>query len=373
MTIIVGQVLLMIGVPYLSQRFTRYIKIEKWISPVVLCYTVGIAVANLELIVLDDGLSKQFTEITILLAIPLLLFSTDIINWLNYARSTILSFLMCVLSGIIITVLMAWLYQSKVDPVWQYSGMMLGLFTGGAPNMQAVGLMLNANEEMIVLVNAADIFCGGVYLIFLTSVAHRFFGLFLTDFDASKQIGEKTIEHLQPNLKYYFITVSLVLLVMGLSLGLTFLMTGDLKSIILTLLLSTTFSIALSFLPKVRTLPKTFEMGEYLLLIFCVAIGLLADFDNVLEKGGMVILFMASIWLGIVILHTLFCYLFGIDKDTLMITSTAAIYGPIFVGQVASAIGNKSLVFSGMATGLIGYAIGNYLGIAIAYLLKFWL
>ena len=53
-----------------------------------------------------------------------------------------------------------------------------------------------------------------------------------------------------------------------------------------------------------------------------------------------------------------------------MITSTAAIYGPVFVGQIASAIGNKKLIFTGIALGLLGFAVGNYLGIGLAYILK---
>ena len=37
---------------------------------------------------------------------------------------------------------------------------------------------------------------------------------------------------------------------------------------------------------------------------------------------------------------------------------------------VAAALKNKEVVIPGMIIGVIGYAIGNYLGVAIAYLLK---
>lgn len=62
--------------------------------------------------------------------------------------------------------------------------------------------------------------------------------------------------------------------------------------------------------------------------------------------------------------------LFRIDADTVLITSTAAIFGPAFVGQVAVALRNKEVVLSGIITGLVGYAVGNYLGIFIAYLVS---
>jgi len=70
------------------------------------------------------------------------------------------------------------------------------------------------------------------------------------------------------------------------------------------------------------------------------------------------------------VLHLLLARLFRIDRDTVMITSTAALYGPVFVAQVATVIGNKKLVLAGIALGLLGYAIGNYLGLSLAYVLK---
>ncbi len=368
------QMVLTLGFPYLAQRLNAKIKAFQWLSPVLLCYAVGILIANLKLFTVNTELAHQFTQITILLAIPLLLFSTDVPKWLSYARNTILSFLLCVLSGVIITILMSFFFYPHLENTWQYAGMMLGLLTGGAPNMQAIGFMLKASEETIVLVNAADIFCGGIYLIFLSSIAHRFFGLFLPDFQQDTVEGEscnRQFIHALP--KHYGIGLFLSIFVGGLAAGITYLVIGDLSSVILLLLSLTTLSIALSFIPFVRQLPKTFELGEYLLLIFCIAIGLLADFSSIIENGLMVISFMSSIWLGIVALHSLLAYFFKIDRDTVIITSTASLYGPAFVGQVASAIGNKKIVFSGMATGLIGYAFGNYLGVGVAYLLHHWL
>ena len=109
------------------------------------------------------------------------------------------------------------------------------------------------------------------------------------------------------------------------------------------------------------------------MLVFCVAIGMLADFSKLVEEGGMILVFTACVMFSAILLHYFLAALLRIDRDTVMITSTAAIMGPVFVGQIASVIQNKQLVFSGMASGLMGYAIGNYLGIGLGYLLKVWL
>jgi uncharacterized membrane protein len=61
---------------------------------------------------------------------------------------------------------------------------------------------------------------------------------------------------------------------------------------------------------------------------------------------------------------------FRVDTDTVVITSTAAVFGPPFVGPVAAAINNREIVVSGMTTGVVGLALGNYVGLAVAYLLR---
>jgi uncharacterized membrane protein len=48
----------------------------------------------------------------------------------------------------------------------------------------------------------------------------------------------------------------------------------------------------------------------------------------------------------------------------------AGIYGPAFVGPMAVALNNKSLIISGLTTGIVGYALGNYLGLSFYYLLS---
>ena len=53
-----------------------------------------------------------------------------------------------------------------------------------------------------------------------------------------------------------------------------------------------------------------------------------------------------------------------------MITSTALICSPPFVPVIAGAIKNREIIVSGLTVGIIGYAIGNYLGFIVAELLK---
>jgi len=69
------------------------------------------------------------------------------------------------------------------------------------------------------------------------------------------------------------------------------------------------------------------------------------------------------------LLHALLCRVFRIDVDTFLITSVAALMSPAFVPMVARSLRNPGILMSGMATGILGFAIGNYLGISVALLL----
>jgi uncharacterized membrane protein len=71
-----------------------------------------------------------------------------------------------------------------------------------------------------------------------------------------------------------------------------------------------------------------------------------------------------------IILNIILAYLFKIDADTAIITSTSTIFGPAFIGQVAMSMKNKEIIFSGMIASMVGIALGNFFGIGLAYLLK---
>lgn len=350
-------------------------KIEHLLSPIVMSYATGILLANFNIFEIDPALSNGISQASILAALPLLIYSTDIKKWLSNTQSILICFGLVILAGIISTTLNAFIFKSQVENAWMVSGMLAGVYTGGTPNMQAIGIALEAGEELYVLLNAADIFCSGIYLIFLTSIAHTLLGYILPSYNYNKkeEQGQGTPSKYNFGLKEIMLAGLTTILIIGLSAGLTYIFTGAIENASIIILLLTTFSIVASFVPRVREIEGTFEMGEYLLLVFCVAIGMLTDFRVLIEQGGSIIYFTASV-LGLTILiHYLLSALFKIDRDTAMITSTAAVYGPVFIGQVASTIKNRDLVFPGIATSLVGIALGNYIGLAAAYLIRYLL
>lgn len=363
--------ILMLFFPWLSMELVRRFRFPAFLSPVILCYGVGIFIANSGVLPEDFHLHEQISEISVLLAIPFLLYATDWHAWFQSARTVILSFLLILVSGFSVSAAAAWVFNALTPDTAQVSSMLTGLYSGGIPNINAVGKAVGAAPELLIFLNASDILTGGLYFLFLTSFAPKVYAKILP-LNKTSEVENYANFPVREKLNFldFIKGMVLTLLIAGTAAGLTLLLTGELKSVAIVLLFLTSGGVIASFFPVVRAWKGTFETGEYFILIFCVAIGLAADFSQISSTDSVYVLYMASVLFTTVALHLLLCKIFGIDRDTMLITSVAALYGPPFIAQIASVIQNRTLLFAGMATGLIGYALGNYLGLLMYFLLR---
>jgi uncharacterized membrane protein len=157
--------------------------------------------------------------------------------------------------------------------------------------------------------------------------------------------------------------------ILGTALGISELFPKEVSTAV-TILLITTLGIGASFVTRVRNLEKTFQLGMYIILIFCLVVGSMANVQDLIHVNWVLLFYISFCIFGTFVLHALLCRLFKVDTDTFIITSIAAICSPPFVPVVASALNNKQIILSGLTTGIIGYAVGNYLGISFAYIIK---
>ncbi|AEI68497.1 DUF819 family protein [Corallococcus macrosporus] len=370
------QVLLLVGIPGLALLAARHVKPVAWVGPVVACYAAGILLANVPGLGLTSGVSLSVSEAAVPLAIPLLLFTTDMPRWMRLARTTLLSFVLACVSAMVSAALVGLAVAERSDEWWKMAGMLTGVFTGGTANMNAVGLALGVREETFVLLNTADIVVGAVYLLFLMTVAQRLALLVLPRFqNATAWEDAEAREEGAPSRRTWaqvrggVLSLLLAVAVAGVSAGVSLALLGRLE-VTVVLLLITTLSLAASFRPSVRTLPGSYALGDYALLVFCVAVGTLADASRLQEAGLFVFACCAAVLVLAVLLHFCLGALFRIDADTVLITSTATIFGPAFIGPVARALRNRELMVSGVTTGIMGFALGTYLGLAVAWFLR---
>jgi len=122
----------------------------------------------------------------------------------------------------------------------------------------------------------------------------------------------------------------------------------------------------------VRQLKGTFQLGMYLILIFCFTTGSMTDTGVITDLNMALFSYIGAILLGSLLLQALLCRLFNIDTDTFLITSSAAIMSVPFIPVIAGAIKNRAIILPGFAAAIIGYILGNYLGIVMAWFTR-WL
>jgi uncharacterized membrane protein len=373
------QILIMLVFPILVIEVVKRNKLAGMVGPVILCYALGLIVGNLPNSPVNMKLSQDVAEGCVPLAISLMLLSTRFIAWLKYAKQTAKSFALAVVAVLVSSFAVSayfHLQELGVEDVWKLSGMMVGVYTGGTPNLAAIGTALGVTNETFIVLNACDLMLSALYLVLLLSVAQKLALKFLPSFvpreadDRDETFHYQRLQQMTPKRKIGLSLLSAFGISVGIvlaSIGFALVVTGELSAPAVILGV-TTLSIGASFIKKVRFLPRTYEFGEYFLLVFCMGIGSISNYTEMLHASPNVLLYVTCVFVGTIAIHFLLSWIFRIDADTTLITSVAGIFGPAFIGPVASVLKNKDIVVSGLTTGLVGYAIANYLGLGMAHL-----
>lgn len=354
---------------FLESRFSLF----KKLGSIVICYAVGIIIGNLGFDFTNSAPLKNLTDISIPIAIPLFIYGTDFLGWLRQSKKTVLAFSLCILSVCLASFGISLLFASQIQEVWKVGGMLVGVYTGGTPNLTAIGQSLSASADTILLTNSMDMVMGSLFLAVLLFFGKSFLSGFLQISPISKNDDNNHHGKDQKPIRSLIPGASIGLVISSLSLALAFILSQvifqDLNIGFLIFMVST-FGILFSFIPSVRKLNGPFELGQYLLMIFCFGLGTMADFQQLLAEGGPIMLMVFMIVLITVLLHFSFSKILKIDRDTAVITCVAGIFGPPFVPLIAERYQNRSLIVPGITTGLVGLALGNYLGVFMAKLLE---
>lgn len=137
------------------------------------------------------------------------------------------------------------------------------------------------------------------------------------------------------------------------------------------ILLLTTLSIGASFLKPVRRQESSFDIGLYFVYLFCFAIANGCDVRQMnIGESLNILAYVTFVIFGSIVLQVLLARWFKIDGDTVMASSVALINSPPFVPMVAALLQNRDVLVVGITVGLLGYMLGNYLGIGLFHLLQ---
>jgi len=367
---------------------TRHSIINR-IGIVVICYAAGLLIGLTDIIPESiSGTREILMGISILLGIPMVLFSENVLKWVKMAKYTFLSLLLGIVSVVVLVIIGFFIFRDRLPEIAKVSGMMIGVYTGGTMNMAAIASSVGAEEELFIITNMMEMAIGAVVILFLITGAKPLFSLFLKPYkplennDQAKQIDTDVSsfgtyegffsKSALPDLGK---AIGITLVIIGIGVGMSFLLTGDLMQQTILILTVTTLGILASLIPAVHNMKGSFQLGMYWIYVFCLILASNVDMASLFnpESADLMVnmfLFIALVIIGSLVLHALLSRIFGINVDDYIITSTALSQSPPFVPVIAAAIRNKEVVVPGMIIGVVGYAIGNYLGVAIYYLLK---
>lgn len=352
------------------------------VGEILLLYGVGILVANLFIFPLGlnetiAGLQDTLTSVTILLAIPMILFGCDFRHW--PLKSAVAALIIGVMAVLATDIGGYFIFNQGNGDMKDVASLLVGVYTGGTPNLASIKMALGIDETTYFLVNTFDMLISFVYLVFLMSVGIKLFRKLLS----KKKVQNESAENVELNsisdathtyegifTRQHFgktmAAFGLSLLIVGASMGISFLIAHKIDNMLILILSLTTFSILTSFIPGVRKLEKSYDAGMYLVLVFSLVVASMVDVTAIDYSASLsIIAYIDFVIFGSLFLSVLLAKIFKIDSDTMVISSVALINSPLFVPMIAESMKNRKVIITGITVGVVGYAIGNYLGILV--------
>ena len=379
-----GVILICLLSPLLILWLTyRYVALRR-VGSIIIAYVIGCGLGLTGLIPDTEEMHAVQTGVAsaaIPLAIPLLLFSSDLRSWMRLAPSFLKSTFFGLL-GCALAIVAGFLICGTSDPQFfaNVGGMLTGLYTGGNANLASLKIALGVDDTTYILTSAYSTMMSAVYLFFVIICGKRVLRLFMPDFhdDNNSQGDDVTIENhddelflglfRKDNLRDLGTALLLTVVIILVGAGIASLCPKSAFQSVFILTISL-FSVLASLVGRVRRLKRTFEAGTFFILIFSVAVASQVSLRTLTEVSPDLFLFVTIVTIGSMFFHVLLSALFRIDTDTTLVTSISLICSPPFAPVMGGVLKNKAVIGPGIAVGLFGYAIGTYLGFAIAHLL----
>ena len=353
------------------------------IGPILILYILGVIIGNLPWINEGNyGLKDTITTVMIPLALPMMLFACAITR--DSLKGVFRSLIAGLIAIIVSIFLGYWLFGRHIGPQGpKIAALITGCETGGTINMASIQAMLGVSEETFVLLNSYDMIVCFLYFIFLLSIGIRIFRKFLKNnktalTESQVEVNEQILEsHQNP---YRILKTAkgwgqvwrillAVAICVGLAFGLTKLFPKSWFMPIFILGIST-FALIAANLKPVKKLTFSYDLGLYLIYIFSITIASMADVTKLIIREGLyAFLFLFFVIFVSLLLQVILSKIFKVDPDMMIATSVALINSPPFVPIVVSAMNNKKVLVPGITVGIIGFALGNYLGFFIYNLL----
>lgn len=374
----------------IEQRF-------KWASKVpgaVIALLIAIAASNLKIIPTDAPTYDIVWGYIVPLAIPLLLFKTNIQSLIKESWKLLLLFLVSSMATMIGTVIAFLALRRYIPELDKVSGMISASYSGGGVNYAAMSAKLEPSESINAATIVADNMMMAFYFLILIGLAgipviRRIWGSPHTDeieknpeMQSSRTLSEAYWKPNLISLKDIAICLASSMLIVLISFKLSALLKallgtsnniiGDLIISLITdkyLLLTTiTFIVASIFRNSFEKLNGSQELGTYCIYLFFVVIGIPASIGLIVTKAPLLFIFVFIIAMVNLAITMGVGKLFKFNVEEVVLACNANIGGPTTAAALAISKGWTKLIGPILVIGTVGYVIGNYVGTIIYFI-----
>ena len=265
------------------------------------------------------------------------------------------------------------LFRLVGPETWKLAGQFTGTYTGGGMNFVALGRALGTSAEMFTAAIAADVIVTAIWMAACLAVP-----VLLGRGRRPPQLAENAADGLPADAP---VTLETALYDSGRPIALRDTaatvaiavaavwcagLLGSITPRLPDVLWLTTIALIVAQIPAVRALAGCAMWGNYLILLFLASNGAQSVIANIAAVGPAVFYFAAVT----VAVHGVVIFgvgrLFRLDLPTLAVASQANVGGAASAMALAGARGYTDRLLPGIAVGLLGYAVGNYAGFAVA-------
>lgn len=357
-------------------------KIGKALSGVILVILAGLALANLRVIPFAAPLYDMVWGYAVSLAIPLLLFRADFKKILPETGPMLASFIIAAIGTVLGVLVGASLIDMGPDG-GNIAAIIGASWIGGSMNFAATSQALSLEDPSLLgAMAAADNVGGTLFLMLLvvlpaSQAVRRFFPSHIID-NADKDAADHADDAPTPLVMVHIAGLlalaalccflgygtASIIGAYGEDMGIGWLANfgryGVLFVTIYALLIANFFS------SQVGKLNGDFQLGMLFMYVFFGVMGAGADIVAMVERALPIFAFvgiMAAVHLAVVLAAT---KLFKIDLAEAVLASNAVALGPATAAAQAAGQGWRPLVTPAVMLGVLGYAIANFIGVAMA-------
>ena len=343
----------------------------------------GAVLSNTGLVPVDSVVYEVVLGPVTSVSIAWLLLSVDLRDLAKAGPRITGAFLVAVTGTVLGACVATVIYQSHFgDDTWRIAGALTGTYSGGSVNFVSVGREVGLTGALFAGLNAADAVVTGLWL-GATLILPIWLARFYAPVEAPAAKDDESSTGAPANERHrnhpYFAREGLSavgiagLFATGLILVLVSEWLGTVLPQVPSILWLTTLALALGHSPLYRDAPGAMQLGSVGLHFFFVLIGILSRVSEIAAVGFEVFYFT----LIVVGVHGVFVLGIGrllrLDIGSVLVASQASVGGPTSALAVAISREWKHLVLPGVVVGLLGYAVGTYLGLGVAYLLRIFL